>query len=59
MSLSDLIIQKIKQQGPISFYDFMKMALYYPGFGYYTSDKKKIGTNGDFYTSSNLTCVFG
>ncbi|MCX9082527.1 MAG: SAM-dependent methyltransferase [Candidatus Methanoperedens sp.] len=59
MKLSDIIIQKIRQQGPISFCDFMEMALYYPGLGYYTSDKKKIGKSGDYYTSSNLTSVFG
>ncbi|PWB51267.1 MAG: hypothetical protein C3F06_10645 [Candidatus Methanoperedenaceae archaeon] len=59
MKLSGIIIQKIKQEGPISFREFMEMALYYPGFGYYTSEKKKIGKQGDYYTSSNLTSVFG
>ncbi len=59
MTLSSLIIQKIKQQGPISFHDFMEMALYYPGLGYYTSNKEKIGKTGDYYTSSNLTPAFG
>jgi SAM-dependent MidA family methyltransferase len=59
MTLSNLIIQKIKQRGPISFRDFMEIALYYPGLGYYTSDKEKIGKTGDFYTSSNLTPAFG
>lgn len=59
MTLSNLLIQKIKQQGPISFRDFMEMALYCPGLGYYTSDKEKIGKTGDFYTSSNLTPAFG
>ncbi|VVB86628.1 Putative S-adenosyl-L-methionine-dependent methyltransferase [uncultured archaeon] len=59
MSLSELIIQKIRQQGPISFRDFMELALYYPGLGYYTSDKFKIGKKGDYYTSPNLTPAFG
>src|SRR5659263_611257 len=59
MTLSRLIIQKIKQQGPISFHDFMEMALYYPGLGYYTCEKEKIGKTGDYYTSSNLTWAFG
>src|SRR4030067_3517192 len=59
MSLTDTIIKKIKQQGPISFRDFMDMALYYPGLGYYTSDRNKIGKKGDYYTSSNLTPAFG
>ena len=59
MTLSRIIIQKIKQQGPISFHDFMEMALYYPGLGFYTSEKEKIGKAGDYYTSSNLSAAFG
>nr|WP_294934044.1 SAM-dependent methyltransferase [uncultured Flavobacterium sp.] len=59
MQLSEIIIAKIKNGGPISFRDFMEMSLYYPGLGYYTSEKEKIGNAGDFYTSSNLTSVFG
>ena len=57
--LSELIIQKIKKDGPISFHDFMEMALYYPELGYYTSVEDKIGKKGDFYTSSSLTPAFG
>lgn len=59
MPLSELIINKIRQYGPISFRDFMEMALYYPGLGYYMSGKERIGKEGDFYTSPNLTSVFG
>lgn len=59
MILSELIIEKIQKEGPVSFHDFMEMALYYPELGYYTSDKEKIGPDGDFYTSSNLTSAFG
>lgn len=58
-SLPELIIRKIREQGPISFRDFMEMALYYPGLGYYTSDRSKIGKKGDYYTSPNLTPAFG
>lgn len=59
MSLSQIIIQKIKKQGAIPFRDFMEMALYYPELGYYTSSREKIGKTGDYYTSPNLTPVFG
>ncbi|MBC3789053.1 class I SAM-dependent methyltransferase [Spirosoma utsteinense] len=59
MTLPERIIQKIKQQGPIPFQEFMEMCLYYPGLGYYTSPATKIGPTGDFYTSSCLTPVFG
>ncbi len=57
--LSEIIIKKIQQKGTLSFRDFMEMALYYPGLGYYTSAKQKIGKEGDYYTSPNLTPVFG
>ena len=59
MTLSDLIIQKIKYQGAIPFQEFMEMCLYHPGLGYYTSPATKIGPTGDFYTSACLTPVFG
>jgi SAM-dependent MidA family methyltransferase len=59
MMLSDIIIEKIKNDGPISFRDFMEMALYHPQFGYYTSEKEKIGNKGDFFTSPSFSPVFG
>ncbi len=59
MFLSEIIIHRIQEEGPISFHDFMEMALYYPEKGYYTSAQNKIGRTGDFYTSSNLTPAFG
>jgi len=59
MHLRDLIIQKIRQEGPLSFHDFMDMCLYYPGLGYYTSGVEKQGQEGDYYTSPLLSPVFG
>jgi SAM-dependent MidA family methyltransferase len=59
MLLPEIIIQKIRQNGPISFRDFMEMALYYPELGYYNSQKDRIGKQGDYYTSSNVTSIFG
>ncbi len=38
---------------------FMEWALYHPDYGYYMSEQKKIGKNGDFYTSSSISDVFG
>jgi SAM-dependent MidA family methyltransferase len=59
LSLSGIIIDKIQQEGPISFRDFMEMALYHPELGYYTSPRAPIGADGDFYTSAYLTGIFG
>jgi len=59
VSLSEIIIQKIQRSGAIPFRDFMEMALYYPKLGYYISSKEKIGKRGDYYTSPNLTPIFG
>ncbi|MBS1606246.1 MAG: SAM-dependent methyltransferase [Bacteroidetes bacterium] len=59
MSLSDIVAEKIRKEGPLSFHDFMEMALYYPGQGYYTSEGERLGHGGDYYTSPYLTSIFG
>jgi SAM-dependent MidA family methyltransferase len=59
MALTDIIIEKIKAEGPIAFRNFMDMCLYHPELGYYISDREKVGKDGDFYTTSNLTSSFG
>lgn len=59
MLLSEIIINRIKNEGPISFHDFMEMALYHPESGYYNSKQNKIGSEGDFYTNSSLSASFG
>jgi SAM-dependent MidA family methyltransferase len=59
MSLTEIIIRKIKENGPMPIRDFMEMTLYYPELGYYTSAGEKIGENGDFYTSPCYTSLFG
>lgn len=43
----------------ISYSEYMNTVLYHPVHGYYMKEKEKIGRNGDFYTSSNLSNVFG
>jgi len=52
-------VDLINVKGKITFADFMELALYHPGYGYYTSGKEKIGKRGDYYTSSDVHSVFG
>ncbi len=57
--LRQIILDRIGAQGKITFAEFMEACLYQPGLGYYTSPGKKVGAEGDFYTSSNVHPVFG
>jgi len=50
---------RISSQGRITFAEFMEMALYMRGLGYYTSGGEKIGGEGDYYTSPELHPLFG
>lgn len=59
LTLSEIIKEKILETGPVSFCDFMEMALYYPEMGYYISEENKIGLNGDYYTTPGLTPILG
>ena len=57
--LETLLRERIRSRGPITFADYMAACLYEPGLGYYTSSGRKVGAEGDFYTSSNVHEVFG
>jgi len=57
--LARLIAERIAVGGAITFADFMDQALYEPGLGYYTSAGRKVGAEGDFYTSMNVHSAFG
>jgi SAM-dependent MidA family methyltransferase len=59
MLLSEIIIEQIKNQGVMSFRNFMEMVLYYPELGYYNSKQNIIGSEGDFYTNASLSASFG
>lgn len=45
--------------GWISFARYMELALYAPGFGYYSGGSRKFGVEGDFLTAPELTPLFG
>lgn len=44
----------ITQDGKISFSQFMQMALYEPGLGYYQNNLQKFGEEGDFITAPEM-----
>jgi len=56
---SSQIVQRIATHGQLSFREFMEMCLYDPEMGYYNSGESIVGKEGDFFTSSTLSPVFG
>lgn len=58
-ALKDLIFEHILDQGGmIRFEDYMKLALYTPGLGYYSSSIRKFGKYGDFVTAPEIGNAF-
>ena len=45
--------------GWLPFQEFMRLALYAPGLGYYAAGAHKLGAGGDFVTAPELSPVFG
>ncbi|TMC19714.1 MAG: SAM-dependent methyltransferase [Chloroflexi bacterium] len=56
--LQQLIIERIQKEGPLTFAEYMRMALYDPNYGYYTTGPTKIGWEGDYYTSTDVSAFF-
>ena len=60
MKLEDIISQSIHENGqPIGFDEFMNLALYCPGLGYYRSGANIFGHQGDFITAPETSDLFG
>jgi SAM-dependent MidA family methyltransferase len=53
------IRRTIREQGPQSFAWFMHQALYDPDYGYYSSDRCRIGREGDYYTNVSVGPLYG
>ncbi|MDH5389301.1 MAG: SAM-dependent methyltransferase [Gammaproteobacteria bacterium] len=47
-----------RNKGVIPFSEFMQMALYAPGFGYYSGGLQKFGAEGDFITAPEVSPMF-
>ena len=58
MSAESEIRRRIRSRGPLTFAEFMEVALYHPEGGYYTSGER-VGASGDFYTSPATHPAFG
>jgi len=58
-ALSALIRERIREAGPMPFAEYMEMALYQPGLGYYSAGLQKFGAGGDFVTAPELGELFG
>lgn len=52
------IIRRITASGPMTFAEFMDIALYWPDGGYYTSQRRAWGKGGDYLTSIDISPVF-
>lgn len=59
MNLLQSLKTQIKQQGDLSFVEFMHKALYEPGLGYYSSGLAVLGKQGDFITGPEMSPLFG
>ncbi len=58
--LIEAIVDRIEaRDGVIGFDEYMQMALYEPGLGYYSGDSIKFGAFGDFVTAPEISPLFG
>ena len=53
------IAERIRAAERMTFADFMSMALYEPGLGYYMTDAPRLGRDGDFVTAPEVHPLFG
>lgn len=59
VSLAERLKERIRREGPITFHDWMKAALYDPDGGYYQrSDHQRWGREGDYRTSPERSELF-
>ena len=60
MNLEERLRERIRREGPISFYEWMKSALYDERDGYYCRrDRVRQGRHGDYRTAPEMSPLFG
>lgn len=58
--LTELLAERIQRSGgAMSFEEFMGVCLYEPQYGYYMSERPKLGKQGDYYTSAFVGTLMG
>ena len=55
--LEELLAERIRRYGPLTFADYMRECLYHPVHGYYS--KKELQRFADYYTSVDVHPIFG
>jgi len=59
LHLAEIIKNRCEQQGgSIPFSEYMQLALYEAGLGYYASGRQKFGVDGDFITAPEISPLF-
>ena len=54
-----LILERIRERGPMTVAEYMDLALYHPEHGYYARASRRTGRAGDFITSVVVGPLFG
>jgi SAM-dependent MidA family methyltransferase len=54
-----VLVEVIRERGPLTVAAFMDLALYDPEIGYYARADRRSGRAGDFFTSVDVGEVFG
>jgi SAM-dependent MidA family methyltransferase len=57
--LTPLLLQRIRDNGPLTVAEFVEAALYHETLGYYARRGQRSGREGDFFTSVDLGPLFG
>jgi SAM-dependent MidA family methyltransferase len=55
--LAELLAERIRRYGPLTFADYMRECLYHPAHGYYS--KREHTRFADYYTSADVHPIFG
>jgi SAM-dependent MidA family methyltransferase len=58
-ALTPLLLQRIRDHGPLTVAEFVETALYHETLGYYARAGQRSGREGDFFTNVDLGPLFG